>query len=225
MTINQPYHRTMQQFVHTLCPSRAICFIAVLAAALVSAGPAAAQSTVVTTPRTVTVTISQDVNAPADSLRIRFRYLDVNRSVDDVVGVLASNQIAVSKDDLVDVGYQSSSTTTAIYPYYSFDIDVPVSGFGDFYTKLAKVNSTQQNSAVSIVSTYARVAALNDDKRAAVLADLAKQAKTRAQALVATMTAADGTAAVLGDIQSVQEFISFAGLKATVSLSATFLVK
>lgn len=225
MKTNHPYHQTMQQLARSLWPSGAVSLIAVIAAAIISTAPTAAQSTVATTPRTVTVTVSQDVNAPSDSLRIRFRYLDLNRSADDVISVLASNQITVSKDDLVDVGYQSSSTTTAIYPYYSFDIDVQVSGFGDFYTKLGKVNSTQQNSAVSILSTTARATALNDDKRASVLADLAKQAKTRAQALAATMTGADGAAAAVGDVQSVQEFISFAGLKATVSLSATFLIK
>ncbi|MCX6597070.1 MAG: hypothetical protein NTV70_11960 [Acidobacteria bacterium] len=192
------------------------------------AGSMVGQSGTPTVPaaaRTVTVNVSQDVNAPADSLRIRFRYLDVNRSADDVIGVLASNQISVTKDDLVDVGYQSAASGSAVYPYYSFDIDIPVTGFSEFFNRLARVNSTQQNSAVNIVSTNARVAALNEDKRAAVLADLAKLARTRAQALVAAMPALEGTAAALGDLQSFEEFISFNGLKATVSLTAKYAIK
>ena len=198
-----------------------------LAAIAGLACPVRAQTStpVVTTTRTVTVNVSQDVTAPADSLRIRFRYLDVSRSADDVIGVLASNQINVTRDDLVDLGYQSASSGSAVYPYYSFDIDVPVTGFGEFFTRLGRVNSTQQNSAVTILSTNARVAALNEDKRTAVLADLAKLARTRAQALVAAMPAVDGATPALGDLQSLEEFISFNGLKATVSLTAKYSIK
>ncbi len=220
----------MHQLIRRCLPEFPFTLSIVLgfAAVMMTGGPAVAQSSVpaaVASGRSVTVNVSQDVNAPADSLRIRFRYLDVSRTLDDVIGVLGSNQITVTKDDLVDLGYQSASSGSAVYPYYSFDIDIPVTGFSEFFTRLGRINSTQQNSAVSIVSTTARVAVLNEDKRAAVVAELARLARTRAQALVAAMPPVEGTAAALGDLQSLEEFISFAGLKATVTLTARYALK
>lgn len=171
------------------------------------------------TVRTVTTTVTQDVATAPDQLRVRFQFFDLNRSLDDAIAHRNNSSVPVGKDNLAEMTYQTTSSGV-VYPGYSFELDMSASSYGAFLTTLGKLNTT--TTAASAQSSIVRASPLPEERRSAILVELVKAARLKAQTLA---TLAGGDTTTVGGVQQAEETSTTVGLKTTIALRVSFALQ